>query len=45
MELAHSNARGAVGLEGEMIDAPMIKQAEKILRIARSAGIDIPKIS
>lgn len=26
MELAHSEAKGAVGLEGEMIDAPMIKQ-------------------
>jgi hypothetical protein len=26
MKLAHETERGAVGLEGEMIDAPMLKQ-------------------
>lgn len=26
MELTHASGKGAVGLEGEMIDAPMIKQ-------------------
>lgn len=26
MEVAHASERGAVGLDGEMIDAPMLKQ-------------------
>ncbi|OCH91870.1 citrate lyase beta subunit [Obba rivulosa] len=49
MERAHSTQRGAIGLEledggKEMIDAPMIKQAENIVRIARSAGLKIPQV-
>ncbi|KAI0078213.1 citrate lyase beta subunit [Panus rudis PR-1116 ss-1] len=47
MEKAHASQRGAIGLatEGgptEMIDAPMIKQAENIIRIAKAAGLPIP---
>jgi len=47
MKQAHANERGAIGLalEGggqEMIDAPMIKQAENTIRIAKAAGLDIP---
>ncbi|KAJ8509117.1 hypothetical protein ONZ45_g8686 [Pleurotus djamor] len=45
MEVAHASQKGAVGLEGEMIDAPMIKQAEKTLAIAREAGLEIPDVS
>ncbi|KAF8630935.1 hypothetical protein AX17_005292 [Amanita inopinata Kibby_2008] len=30
MEVAHGAERGAVGLEGEMIDAPMMKQVKRI---------------
>ncbi|KAJ7288480.1 Pyruvate/Phosphoenolpyruvate kinase-like domain-containing protein [Mycena rebaudengoi] len=45
MELVHASNRGAVGLDGEMIDKPMILQAEKILRIARAANLEIPNIS
>ncbi|KAH8104486.1 Pyruvate/Phosphoenolpyruvate kinase-like domain-containing protein [Cristinia sonorae] len=49
MRKAHANERGAIGLplEGggeEMIDAPMIKQAENTIRAAKSAGLDIPQI-
>ncbi|KZT11995.1 citrate lyase beta subunit [Laetiporus sulphureus 93-53] len=45
MQKAHSEAqRGAIGLElegggKEMIDAPMIKQAENTIRIANAAGL------
>ncbi|KAF8635957.1 hypothetical protein AX15_000123 [Amanita polypyramis BW_CC] len=42
MEVAHSAEKGAVGLEGEMIDAPMIKQAEKVIQVAKAAGLQIP---
>ncbi|KAI0632174.1 citrate lyase beta subunit [Trametes polyzona] len=49
MEKAHLSNKGAAGLalEGggmEMIDAPMIKQAENIIRIAKAAGLEIPKV-
>ncbi|KAF7299116.1 HpcH-HpaI domain-containing protein [Mycena indigotica] len=43
MEQEHAANRGATGLNGEMIDMPMILQAQKILRIARAANLDIPK--
>ncbi|KAH7926465.1 citrate lyase beta subunit [Leucogyrophana mollusca] len=47
MEVAHSSQKGAFGLEmegggKEMIDAPMLKQAENTMRIARAAGLEIP---
>ncbi|KAF9454812.1 P-loop containing nucleoside triphosphate hydrolase protein [Macrolepiota fuliginosa MF-IS2] len=45
MKLAHESEKGAVGLEGEMIDAPMLKQAEKTISIARAAGLTIPDVS
>ncbi|KAJ6512082.1 citrate lyase beta subunit [Mycena vitilis] len=44
MEREHALNRGAAGLEGEMIDKPMILQAEKILNIARAANLKIPRI-
>ncbi|KAG1733076.1 Pyruvate/Phosphoenolpyruvate kinase-like domain-containing protein [Suillus paluster] len=49
MEVAHSSQKGAVGLEmegggKEMIDAPMLKQAENIMRVAKAAGLQIPVI-
>ncbi|KAI9067859.1 citrate lyase beta subunit [Trametes sanguinea] len=49
MEKAHLSQKGAAGLEledggMEMIDAPMIKQAENVVRIARSAGLPIPDV-
>ncbi|THV00864.1 beta subunit of citrate lyase [Dendrothele bispora CBS 962.96] len=42
MKDAHASQKGAIGLEGEMIDAPMIKQAEKIVAIAKAAQLKIP---
>ncbi|EKM49597.1 uncharacterized protein PHACADRAFT_214142 [Phanerochaete carnosa HHB-10118-sp] len=49
MEKAHGQQRGAAGLvteDGglEMIDQPMIKQAEYTIRTALAAGLEIPKI-
>ncbi|KAJ3830638.1 citrate lyase beta subunit [Lentinula raphanica] len=44
MEAAHASQKGAIGLDGEMIDAPMIKQATKIIDIAKEAGLEIPQI-
>ncbi|KAJ7935453.1 Pyruvate/Phosphoenolpyruvate kinase-like domain-containing protein [Mycena leptocephala] len=44
MEREHAMNRGAAGLEGEMIDKPMILQAEKVLHIARAANLKIPYI-
>ncbi|KAG2065583.1 beta subunit of citrate lyase [Suillus decipiens] len=49
MEVAHSSQKGAFGLamEGggkEMIDAPMLKQAENIIRVAKAAGLEIPNV-
>ncbi|KAJ7205914.1 citrate lyase beta subunit [Mycena haematopus] len=44
MEREHAQNRGAAGLEGEMIDKPMILQATKILQIARAADLKIPNI-
>ncbi|KAI0036474.1 citrate lyase beta subunit [Vararia minispora EC-137] len=50
MEQTHASERGAVGLDlddgkdgKEMIDAPMLKQAENTLRTARAAGLRIPE--
>ncbi|EIW81318.1 citrate lyase beta subunit [Coniophora puteana RWD-64-598 SS2] len=50
MDISHSNQKGAFGLdmEGggrEMIDAPMLKQAESTIRLAKAAGLDIPDVS
>ncbi|KAN0123486.1 citrate lyase [Russula decolorans] len=49
MTRAHATQKGAVGLDlgdekgnKEMIDAPMLKQAEKTIQIAREAGLPIP---
>ncbi|KAH9936260.1 Pyruvate/Phosphoenolpyruvate kinase-like domain-containing protein [Fomitopsis serialis] len=49
MEQAHGAQRGAIGLElegggKEMIDAPMLKQAENTVRIAKAAGLHIPDV-
>ncbi|KAH0832185.1 citrate lyase beta subunit [Lanmaoa asiatica] len=49
MDIAHSNQKGAFGLEmeggsKEMIDAPMLKQAENVMRLARASGCDIPHV-
>ncbi|KAI0349484.1 citrate lyase beta subunit [Trametes cingulata] len=49
MEKAHLANKGAAGLElegggMEMIDAPMIKQAENVVRIAKAAGLPIPEV-
>ncbi|KAJ7065899.1 citrate lyase beta subunit [Mycena belliarum] len=45
MTREHARNRGAAGLEGEMIDKPMILQAEKVLNIARAANLEIPYIA
>ena len=49
MEKAHSQQRGAAGLSTEdgsieMIDAPMILQAQNTIRIAMAAGLEIPYV-
>jgi len=52
MELSHAAAKGAFGLDlgdgkggKEMIDAPMLKQAEKTIRLAKAAGLEIPSVA
>ncbi|KII90550.1 hypothetical protein PLICRDRAFT_39121 [Plicaturopsis crispa FD-325 SS-3] len=52
MEKAYATQKGAFGLdiEGgqggrEMIDAPMLKQAQQTIAIARRAGLVIPEVS
>ncbi|KAG7089746.1 hypothetical protein E1B28_011400 [Marasmius oreades] len=44
MKSAHASQKGAIGLDGEMIDAPMIKQAERTIKVARTAGLTIPTL-
>ncbi|TFK74758.1 beta subunit of citrate lyase [Pluteus cervinus] len=44
MDESHASGLGAAGLDGEMIDAPMIKQAEKVIQIAKAAGLEIPNV-
>ncbi|KIK03329.1 hypothetical protein K443DRAFT_676816 [Laccaria amethystina LaAM-08-1] len=44
MALAHASEKGAFGLEGEMIDAPMLKQAQKIILLAEAAGLEVPSL-
>ncbi|KAF9013387.1 Pyruvate/Phosphoenolpyruvate kinase-like domain-containing protein [Cyathus striatus] len=45
MKRAHESEKGAVGLDGEMIDAPMLKQAQNIIEVAVAAGIPIPNLA
>lgn len=50
MQQAHVSQQGAIGLElegggKEMIDAPMIKQAENVIRTAMAAGLKIPEVN
>ncbi|KAF8195490.1 Pyruvate/Phosphoenolpyruvate kinase-like domain-containing protein [Pholiota molesta] len=45
MQKAHDSQKGAVGLEGTMIDAPMIKQAQKIIDMAQKTGLEIPPLT
>lgn len=52
MTRAHTTQKGAVGIDlsnekgnKEMIDAPMLKQAEQTIQIARAAGLPIPILS
>lgn len=49
MEISHASSKGAFGLDlgdgkggMEMIDAPLIKQAEQTISLAKAAGLDIP---
>lgn len=49
MQLAHASSKGAFGLDlgdgkggMEMIDAPLIKQAEQTIRLAKAAGLKTP---
>ncbi|KAI0689708.1 Pyruvate/Phosphoenolpyruvate kinase-like domain-containing protein [Cytidiella melzeri] len=49
MEKAYGEQKGAFGLAAdgggtEMIDAPMLKQAENIIRLAMAANLEIPKV-
>jgi len=44
MKRAHEADIGAIGLDGQMIDAPMIKQAKKIIKLAKAAGLEVPSL-
>lgn len=51
MHLSHASSKGAFGLDlsdgkggMEMIDAPLIKQAEQTIRLAKAVGLDVPTI-
>lgn len=37
---AEAEGRGVVGVDGEMIDAPLIAQAERVIERARAAGLE-----
>ncbi|KIJ54837.1 hypothetical protein M422DRAFT_24729 [Sphaerobolus stellatus SS14] len=52
MAISHASEKGAFGLDlgdgkggMEMIDAPMLKQAENTIRLAKVAGLKIPDIA
>ncbi|KAJ7601102.1 citrate lyase beta subunit [Mycena floridula] len=45
MEQSHAANQGAIGLDGEMVDAPMLKQAESTIRVAKAAGLEIPSLT
>lgn len=52
MQISHASSKGAIGLElgdgkakMEMIDAPMIKQAEQTVRLAKAAGLEVPNVA
>ncbi|KAF8584692.1 citrate lyase beta subunit [Ramaria rubella] len=52
MRLSHASSKGAFGLDlsdgkggKEMIDAPMLKQAESTIRVARAAGLEVPSVA
>ncbi|GAA5838674.1 hypothetical protein JCM9279_003824 [Rhodotorula babjevae] len=40
-EAARASGAGAYGLDGDMMDAPMVLQAESVLAQARAAGMDV----
>lgn len=44
-ELNDSAGKGAYALDGAMIDAPVYKQALKVLALATAAGLPIPEIT
>ncbi|KAF9046465.1 Pyruvate/Phosphoenolpyruvate kinase-like domain-containing protein [Panaeolus papilionaceus] len=45
MSAAHKSLKGATQLDGQMIDAPMIKQASIIVNAAKQAGLEIPALA
>ncbi|GAA5889182.1 hypothetical protein JCM8208_007795 [Rhodotorula glutinis] len=40
-DAARATGAGAYGLDGDMMDAPMVLQAESVLAQARAAGVDV----
>lgn len=44
-ELNDAKGTGAYGLDGIMIDAPVYKHAQGVLKLARAAGLQIPEIT
>ncbi|GAA5941014.1 hypothetical protein JCM3775_001124 [Rhodotorula graminis] len=40
-DAARATGAGAYGLDGDMMDAPMVLQAESVLEQARGAGVDV----
>lgn len=44
-ELNDKAGKGAYGLDGVMIDAPMYKQALNVLGMAEAAGLPIPEVT
>jgi len=44
-EMARTEGSGIAVLKGKMIDIPVIKRAEKILKIAKRIGIEVPEPS
>ena len=45
MDEAMENGRGIAVLNGKMLDRPVAQQAEKVLAMARAAGIRIEEVS
>ncbi|KAM0745971.1 beta subunit of citrate lyase [Meredithblackwellia eburnea MCA 4105] len=43
-EISEKEGKGAFGLDGAMIDAPVLKQAQRTLAKATAAGLNIPDV-
>lgn len=43
-EVARGEGRGSWGLDGKMVDAPVVGKARRVVEKARLAGVDVEKL-